>query len=101
SAWAAGVQAGPRLPTALGARGLGVETLAIAGRTAGRLHLFVQGGTLLDPFQSAPGVRAARPFGIEAGVDLDLDLDDAGRWSLKAELGGVKFFSPDRSQLHT
>jgi hypothetical protein len=100
SAWAAGVQAGPRLPTALGTRGLGVEALAIAGRTAGRLHLFVQGGTLLDPFQAAPGARASRPFGVEGGLDLDLDLDDKGAWSLKGELGGVKFFSADRSQLH-
>jgi hypothetical protein len=100
SAWAAGVQVGPRLPTALGASGLGLEALAIGGRTAGRLHLFVQGGTIVDPLQSVPGARSVRPVGIEAGVDLDLDLDDAGKWSLKAELGGVKFFSPDASQLH-
>lgn len=100
SAWAAGVQVGPRLPTALGTHGLGVEAIAIAGRTAGKMHLYLQGGTLLDPLQYTPGVRAMRPFGIEGGLDLDLDLDDHDRWSVKGELGGVKFLSQDRSQLH-
>jgi hypothetical protein len=100
SAWAGGVQFGPRLPTTLGSHGVGVEALAIGGRTAGRLHLYLQVGTLLDPLQASPGTRGVRPFGAEAGVDLDLDLDEGGRWSLKAELGGVKFFSPHASQLH-
>ena len=100
SGWAAGVQAGPRLPTALGTRGLGVEALAIVGRTTGGLHLFVQGGTLLDPLEAGPGARAVRPFGVEAGVDLELDLDERERWSLTGELGGVKFLSSHRSQLH-
>lgn len=100
NAWAGGVQVGPRLPTALGNRGVGAEAIAIVGRTAGKVHLFLQLGALLDPLQAAPGARAARPFGLESGLDLDLDLDDHQRWSVKGELGGVKFLSPDRSQLH-
>jgi hypothetical protein len=100
SAWAAGVQAGPRLPTLPGARGLGMEALAIVGRTDGPMHLFFQVGTLLDPFQPNGSGPPVRPFGIEGGVDLDLDLDAREAWSLKAELGGVKFFSPHDSQLH-
>jgi hypothetical protein len=100
SAWAAGIQAGPRLPTLPGARGLGMEALAIVGRTDGPMHLFFQVGTLLDPFQPNGSGPPVRPFGIEGGVDLDLDLDAREAWSLKAELGGVKFFSPHDSQLH-
>lgn len=33
-------------------------------------------------------------------LDLDLDLDDHNAWSLKAEIGAVRFFSIDRDQLH-
>lgn len=100
SAWSAGIQAGPRLPTYPGARGLGFEALAIGGRSAGRLHLYGQIGALVDCLQSSPGVAAYRPTSLESGIDLDLDLDDHDEWSLKGELGYVKYFSIDRDQLH-
>jgi hypothetical protein len=98
--WSAGFQGGPRLPSLPGARGLGFEALAIAGRSAGRVHIFAQGGTLIDSAMPDDAGRLVRPVGLEGGLDLDLDLDDVETWSLKAELGGVKFLSPDRSQLH-
>jgi hypothetical protein len=101
SAWSGGVQAGPRLPTLPDTRGLGMEALAIVGRTQGGMHLFAQVGSLIDPSESVPGYRSAvHPFGLEGGLDLDLDLDDRDTWSLNAELGGIKYVSPHRDQLH-
>lgn len=99
SAWSGGVQAGPRLPTLRHARGLGIEALAIIGRSGERLHVFIQAGTLVDPANSSPTTRS-RPTGVEGGIDLDLDLDAREVWSLKSELGGVKFFSAHPDQLH-
>jgi len=98
AAWAAGIQAGPKLPTAPSSRTLGAEWLVIAGRNVGRYHVFFQIGGLLDPKDLDAG--GARPYGLEGGVDLDLDLDDVDRWSVKAELGGVRFFSPHADQIH-
>ena len=101
SAWSGGVQAGPRLPTLPGTHGLGMEALAIVGRTAGGMHLFAQVGSLIDPSESVAGYRRpVHPFGLEGGLDLDLDLDGSDRWSLNAELGGITYFSPHRDQLH-
>jgi hypothetical protein len=101
NAWAAGVQVGPRLPTLPGSRGIGVEALSIVGRTAGRMHVFLQGGLLVDCAQLvAPGVRGARPRAFELGLDVDVDLDERDAWSAKAQLGGALFRAPDDSQLH-
>jgi hypothetical protein len=101
AAWSGGVQAGPRLPTLPGTHGVGIEALAIVGRTAGPMHLFAQVGTLADPSETVAGYRRpVHPFGVEGGLDLDLDLDEHDRWSLNAELGGIKYFSPHRDQVH-
>jgi hypothetical protein len=99
AAWAAGVQAGPKLPTGPDSRGLGFESIAIGGRNVGRVHLFLQAGMLLDP-EDLTLPNRTRPFGVEGGGDLDLDLDDVDRWSIHAELGGVRFFSPHPDQIH-
>ncbi len=101
SSWSGGVQAGPRLPTLAQTHGLGLEALAIVGRTAGGMHLFAQFGSLIDPAEPVAGYRRpVHPFGIEGGFDLDLDLDQHDTWSLSAELGGIKYFSPHRDQIH-
>jgi hypothetical protein len=101
SAWSGGIQAGARLPTLPGRHGLGFEGLAILGRSAGKMHVFFQGGTILDPFEPVPGVaRLGRPFGIEGGVNLDLDLGERDVWSLTGEIGAIKYLSPQRDQLH-
>ena len=41
-----------------------------------------------------------RPVGIEGGISLDLDLDEAGVWSITGELGAIKYLSPQLDQLH-
>lgn len=101
NAWAGGVQVGTRLPTLPGARGIGVEALSIVGRTQGSVHLFLQSGVLVDCAQLGDGgARTARPAAIELGVDVDIDLGDRDVWSVKGELGGARFFTPDDPQLH-
>jgi len=100
-AWAGGAQVGTRLPTLRGARGIGVEALTIVGRTQGKVRLFLQSGVLVDCAQrDDAGARTSRPTAVELGVDLDIDLDARDVWSLKGELGGARFFSPDDPQLH-
>ncbi len=101
SAWSAGFQAGPRLPTLPDRTRLGFEELLIVGRTTGRMHVFFQAGTIVDPLEPVPGrAHKVRPVGIEGGIAADLDLDEKGTWSLTGELGGVKYLSPQRDQLH-
>lgn len=101
SAWSGGFQAGPRLPTLPGRRLLGFEGLAIVGRSTGRMHVFFEAGTILDPLEPVPGrARLGRPFGLEGGIDFDLDLDERGTWSVIAELGAIKYLSPQLDQLH-
>ncbi len=101
SAWSGGIQAGPRLPTLSGRKQLGFEGLAIVGRSAGRMHVFGQAGTILDPLEPVPGrTRLGRPFGLEVGINFDLDLDPEGIWSVTGELGAIKYLSPQLDQLH-
>ena len=42
---------------------------------------------------------SGRPIGVELGLDLDQDLDAAGRFSLTGELSGVRFVTSDPPQL--
>ena len=96
TAWALGVQLGPKLPVAHGTSRLGAEGLLLVGRTMGRAHLVLNVGGLVDPYVEDTG----RARGYEAGLDFAVDLDAQGTWSLLAELGGVRFVSDDASQLH-
>ena len=91
-----GLQAGPKIPVAAGSHGLGAEALILIGLRRGRTHAVLDLGVFVDP---APEAGAARPRGLEGGIDLDIDLDRAGHWSLTAELGAVHFLSPDPHQL--
>jgi hypothetical protein len=93
-AWAIGVQAGPKLPLAPDSHGVGVEGLALLGHVAGRLHVVLDVGGLVDPHTGS----SARPVGAEAGVDVEVALvPDA--WSVLGELGGVHYLSADPDQL--
>jgi hypothetical protein len=99
-AWAGGVQAGPKLPTITSSHGIGLEALAIVGRSNERLRVFGQAGVMLDPFVSVPNAPDVRPFAAEGGFDLELDLDARGLWSLKSELGAAHFWSLGTTEVH-
>jgi hypothetical protein len=94
NAWAIGVQLGPKFPIATDTHGIGFESLALIGRMMGPVHLVGQIGGLVDPHEGT----SPRPFGIEGGLDLDLDLTK-DTWSLLGELGGIWYGSADASQL--
>lgn len=90
-----GLQLGPKIPTARGARNLGVESLWILGISDGRRHLVLNLGALLDPVASGSG----HPKGFEGGIDLSYAMDDA-EWMWVGKLGAVRFVSSDPHQLH-
>jgi hypothetical protein len=96
TAWALGLQAGPKLPVASGSHGVGGEGLALIGFVLHRTHLVLNLGGFVDPH---PDPQSGRPIGLEAGLDIDQDLDAAGHFSFKGELSGVHFLSSDPEQL--
>jgi hypothetical protein len=91
-----GLQIGPKLPTARGSSGLGLEELVLVGFALPHTHVILNAGGLLDPSSGATG----RPRAIEGGIDFDQDLDSRGIWSLGGELGAVHFLSNDPQQIH-
>ena len=93
SAWALGVQVGPKFPVAPATSGIGVEGLVLIGRFVGRTHLVLNLGGLVDP-----DAGGGRPEGLEGGLDLDLDLDATGTFSLSAEVGGTVYTSSDANE---
>lgn len=95
-AWAFGVQAGPKIPTGTDQHGVGVEGLALLGRVQGPAHLVLGAGGLIDPHATA----TPRPWGLEAGLDLELDLDDTNHWALLGEVAAQWFGSPDPTQFN-
>ena len=95
SSWALGVQLGPRFGAAPGARGIGFEGLFLVARQRGRLHVVLTTGVLVDPAIN----DAYRPIALEAGVDLAVDLDRRGVWSLIGDAAAVYFVSIDPHQI--
>lgn len=93
--WAIGLQVGPKLPTARGVHGFGIEGLLLATVHNDSLFLTLSAGGLLDP----AGGDSGRPQGVEGGVDLASALDKARKWSLTAEIGGIHFSTDDPNQL--
>jgi hypothetical protein len=93
---AVGVQIGPKLPIAAGSRGLGGEALLVFGGSRRGLTVAVNLGAFIEPAQ--PGL--GRQAGAEAGLDLELQLDDQDRFQLTGEIGGAYFISNDPTQLH-
>jgi hypothetical protein len=98
SAWALGLQLGPKVPLAAAEHGVGFESLFLVGRNIRRVHLVFNAGGLVDP---GVHVSSKRPIGVEAGVDLNLDLNDADTFSILGEVGGILYFSGDPNQAAT
>ncbi|MFO0761747.1 MAG: hypothetical protein U0359_35215 [Byssovorax sp.] len=96
TAWALGIQLGPKLPAAAGARGIGSEAHLLVGRTIRATHLVLNTGAVIDP---GAEVSRKRPIGVELGLDLDQDLDKDGAFSLLAEVGGIHYFTGDPDAL--
>jgi hypothetical protein len=95
ASWAVGVQLGPRLGAAPGARGIGFEGLAMLARRQRRLHVVATAGVLVD----VPLGGAYRPLALEAGVDVAVDLDRRGVWSFIGDAAAVYFVSIDPHQI--
>jgi hypothetical protein len=95
-ALAVGWQVGPKLPTAAGSHGIGVESLVLLGLAVGSVHTALNAGVFADP---APDATSGRPVGFEVGLDLELELAEGGPFSLLGELSGVRFWSDDPAQL--
>lgn len=93
---AIGLQVGPKLPVR-STHGVGAETLIITGTRARPLTFALNVGAFVDP---APDIMSYRPWGAEAGVDLEIDLGKADQFTLTGELGGTVFGSADANQLH-
>ncbi len=93
-----GTQLGPKLPVATGTHGLGVEGLLLLGLNLPPrgTHLALNLGAFRDP-RVDPVIQ--HPLGIEAGLDIDQDLDSEGTFSLTGELSGVHFLSDDPAEL--
>lgn len=98
TAFAFGIQLGPRAALAREDHGTGFQGLVLVGGKLRRAHAVFNGGGLVDP---GAGVGTGRPAAILAGVDFGVDLDVKGTWSIAADLGGVFFFTSDKDQLVT
>lgn len=95
---AIGIQAGPRIPVASGAHGLGFESLVVFGGSRRGLSVAFNLGAFVEP----PTDAASRyTLGVDAGIDLELALDSRDRFQLTGELAGSYFLTADPNQLHT
>jgi hypothetical protein len=92
---AGGLELGPRLPT-IGTRGLGYAALLLFGVGVQRTHLVANLGAIVDP---GDHVTSGQAESLVGGVDLDLDLDARGTWSLLGELGMAYYVSPDPNEV--
>lgn len=93
--FAAGLQIGPRFPT-IAAKGIGYGVLGLFGIARERTHVVVNLGGIIDP---GPEVARGQAKSIVAGLDLDLDLDARGTWSLLGEAAMAHYVSPDPDEL--
>jgi hypothetical protein len=96
TAFALGVQLGPKLPVAVGSHGVGMEALGLVGTALARTHLVWNAGGFIDP---DPDAVPGRPTGLELGVNVDVDLDAANTFSFNGGVSAVRFVSRDPDQL--
>jgi hypothetical protein len=91
-----GVQIGPKLPSARGAHGIGVESLLLLGGSTRRLTSVANVGGFIDP---NPDAVSPRPIAFEAGFDLELRLGSGDHFQLTGEFALVHFKSTYADQL--
>lgn len=96
TAFGSGLQIGPTFPVAPGTHGIGGEGVWLAAFTLGGTQLALTAGGLIDPAEEG---STTRPIAVEGGLDLDADLDAAGRFSLLANLAAVHYFVEGDDQL--
>jgi hypothetical protein len=96
--WATGFQLGPKIAAAQDARGAGFEGLVLVGRSRGRTHVVLNVGGFVDP---GAEISRGRPAAMESGIDVEAPLDDAGTWTMLADLSAVYFLSGQPHQLQT
>jgi hypothetical protein len=99
SSWALGVQFGPRFAAAPGARGAGFEGLVLVEYEHKRIHLVFNSGGIVDPPMPGPTGGSYRPEGLETGINVQIDIDRAGVWSMIGSIAAVYYFSIDPHQL--
>jgi hypothetical protein len=92
---AGGLELGPRLPT-IGTRGIGYAGLGLLGVAWGRTHLVGNFGAIVDP---GAQITQGQAKSLVAGLDLDLDLDEKGVWSLLGELATSYYISDDPNEV--
>ena len=93
--FAFGVQAGPKIPIANGASGIGFEGLVLFGVKVDPVRAILNTGAIVDPKLDSTGHRAT---GVELGLDLQVDIVP-DHWAAIGELGGIYFTSNDSHQL--
>jgi hypothetical protein len=93
---ALGLQIGPKLPSAAGSHGLGVESLLLVGGSTRWLTAVFNMGGFVDP---APNSTGQRPIAFEGGIDLELRLGSGEHFQLTGEFAGVRFKSTYPNQL--
>jgi hypothetical protein len=88
TAWALGLQLGPKVPLSRDAVGAGYEALFLVGCTTGQVHLGLNLGGLIDP---GAEVSRRRPVGVVMGVDAQLDVTE--QFTVLGGLGAVLYVS--------
>jgi hypothetical protein len=93
--FAVGVQLGPRIPT-IRQRGIGYAALGLVGVGDHGLHVVLNAGGIMDP---GTQITQGQQKSLVTGVDVDLDLDARGIWSLLGEFAAAHYVSPDPDEL--
>lgn len=96
-AQAIGIQIGPKLPVAHISYGIGAEGLLVLGGSLEGVNAVLNLGGFVEPKQDT---MTYRQYGVETGVDLQVQLDSHNRFQWTGELGAAYFISPDPNQLH-
>jgi hypothetical protein len=96
SSWGIGLQAGPKIPLAPGAHGIGYEALLLVARNIQRSQIVLNAGGLIDP---GPHITGKRPIGAELGLDYVQGIDKDSKYQFISDIGTVLYFTGDPAQL--